>query len=145
MGRTMAPDDLPTGTRVYYGGEMANEDGHGVVDKHRDPKYHVHLTLDDGRAFSSTGGIDMARDREIITNLAVWGEHGWQWDWTDYEGRIHHLHTDELGRGVWDADGDQFEDPKTFWLSSDYDNALLDIEGMHFRPVDEEEINDETD
>ncbi len=47
----MKLDELPVGTRIYYGGDMANQSDFGVITKHRSDKFgqFVDTKLDDGR------------------------------------------------------------------------------------------------
>ncbi len=47
--------DLPKGTRIYYGGDMANLDGFGTITKNYSDKwgYFLHIKMDDGRDFPS--------------------------------------------------------------------------------------------
>jgi hypothetical protein len=44
---------LSVGTRIYYGGDMANPDGFGTITERKEPtKYggsQVHIAMDDGR------------------------------------------------------------------------------------------------
>ncbi len=47
----MTLNELPVGTRIYYGGDMANQSDFGVITKHRSDKFgqFVDTKLDDGR------------------------------------------------------------------------------------------------
>jgi hypothetical protein len=48
-----ANSGLSVGTRIYYGGDMANPDGFGTITERKEPtKYggsQVHIAMDDGR------------------------------------------------------------------------------------------------
>ncbi len=47
----MKLSDLPVGTRIYYGGDMANQSDFGVITKHHSDQWgqYVDTLLDDGR------------------------------------------------------------------------------------------------
>ena len=42
---------LETGTRIYYGGDMANDEGFGTITEMKTDRWgsHVEITMDDGR------------------------------------------------------------------------------------------------
>jgi len=47
----MKKEDLKKGTRIYYNGDMANDEGLGVITEQKTDKWgtHVNIKMDDGR------------------------------------------------------------------------------------------------
>lgn len=50
----MRKELLKKGTRIYYNGDMANDDGFGVIVSQEEDKWgiHVNIKMDDGRTFN---------------------------------------------------------------------------------------------
>ncbi len=55
MTETMKKEDLKKGTRIYYNGDMANDEGFGTITSQQTDKFGDFLTIkmDDGREFRS--------------------------------------------------------------------------------------------
>ena len=55
----MKKEDLKKGTRIYYNGDMANEEGLGVITNQRTDDWGtiVDIKMDDGREFNVPIGI----------------------------------------------------------------------------------------
>jgi len=55
MTETMKKEDLKKGTRIYYNGDMANDEGFGTITSQQSDKFGDFLTIkmDDGREFRS--------------------------------------------------------------------------------------------
>ena len=55
MTETMKKEDLKKGTRIYYNGDMANDEGFGTITSQQTDKFGDFLTIkmDDGREFKS--------------------------------------------------------------------------------------------
>ncbi len=51
----MNNENLKVGTRIYYGGDMANDEGFGTITSQQTDKFGEFLTveMDDGRVFRS--------------------------------------------------------------------------------------------
>ena len=60
----MNKENLKVGTRIYYGGDMANDEGFGTITNYMTSNFGTFLTvkMDDGREFKSLSTMSFSEE-----------------------------------------------------------------------------------